>query len=164
MDNQDLETKKEEYNEKSNQEQNSAPDYYQPYVEQNDFNEDILTPEEESKANKLCIASLFCMFGVPIILSSIVQLEMRIMSVGDSYSEFVPRVFLTIEEISFLAAWFLMITVRVKYKSNKFGKILMWFYIAMTIIGIIAAVLFIILIISCINEFFQSCEECRGMS
>ena len=41
-----------------------------------------------------------------------------------------------------------MIIVRVKYKNNTFGKVIMWIYIILLALGIIAV---IILIVTCVN-------------
>ena len=57
---------------------------------------------------------------------------------------------------SYIAAWVLMILVRVKYKKNKFGFILMIIYLILLALTVIAIIILIASCISCLND-------CHGM-
>ena len=46
---------------------------------------------------------------------------------------------------SYIGSWVLMIIARVKYKENKFAKVLMWVYIGLAAASIIAVVLLIVM-------------------
>lgn len=100
------------------------------------------TPEEKKAADKLCIISLCLMYGFNILSYIIAQS-------GSS-------AFYSISGIATIAAFIMMIVVRVKYPKNKFGKILMIIYLIQLAIGILA---FLALMIMC-----QSClHDCRGL-
>ena len=87
--------------------------------------------EDDKKANLLCTISLILGFGsgmIYAILSSI-------------FKELEPF-FSSIYSLCPLASLVFMIIARVKYPNNKFAKVLMWIYIILTILGIIAFIVF----------------------
>lgn len=91
--------------------------------------------EENKEAQKLCIASLICMYAgstISAVLSFIVPV--------------LAPLFGTCAGLSPIAAIVLMIMARIKYPNNKFAKILMWVYIAQIILAIL---LFIIIVVAC---------------
>ena len=81
-------------------------------------------PEDDHLANMLCIISLVCMFVVPIASYGVLYFLD-----GAKFSTKVLDALTSISTClmgaSYIAAWVLMILVRVKYKKNKFGFILM---------------------------------------
>jgi hypothetical protein len=54
--------------------------------------------------------------------------------------------------VSYLASWVLMIIARAKYRRSVFAKVVMWIYIVLLILGVIATV---VLIMTCVNMIRQ---------
>ena len=113
------------------------------------------TKEEEDKAaNKLCIISLACRYGTPILMvfASILGnlLDAIHIENGDAFVENLIAFPLL---CSGLASWILVIVARVKYKQSTFPKVLL-------IIYIVAAVLKFILALVLIIAFFQVISAC----
>ena len=101
------------------------------------------TPEEKKSADKLCVISLILMYGVT-------ALSYAMANAG------ISNAFFSVSGLAGIAAFILMIVVRVKYPKNKFGKVLMIIYLIQLALGILA---FLALMIMC-----QSCiHDCRGM-
>ena len=98
----------------------------------------------------MCVISLVCHFIVPFLGSFLLGgmtssfSETNDVSAGST----ITSLFSLIVSCSYLASWVLMIIVRVKYKNNTFGKVIMWIYIILLALGIIAV---IILIVTCVN-------------
>ena len=98
----------------------------------------------------MCVISLVCHFIVPFLGSFLLGgmtssfTETNDVSAGST----ITSLFSLIVSCSYLASWVLMIIVRVKYKNNTFGKVIMWIYIILLALGIIAV---IILIVTCVN-------------
>ena len=138
------------------------PQYQQPapvYVNKKDMPE---TPEDKQKANKLCIISLCCMFlpglvtGIlSFILYSVLNVSLKndYNAVNNAYEAIFGLIYLVMGAAE-IAAWVLMIYVRVKYPKNTLGKVLMILYIALVVISII---LVVVLFITCI-ESLRSCS------
>lgn len=103
------------------------------------------TPEEKQKANKLCIISLAMMYGGGALYSLFTK-------IGNSN---LLGILGTLSLVCSLAAFILMIVVRVKYPKNKFGKILMIIYLVQLILGVLA---FVALVAFC--GYIAS--SCRG--
>lgn len=109
----------------------------------------VKTPEDEL-ATKLCIASLICYFGAPVIssiLSSISDFTSSFSS-NDVDSLVSNAMFLPIGLVlAFgpLAGIILMIIARVKAPKNTFGKVLMWVYIVLFILKLLAIIAIILL-------------------
>ena len=123
-------------------------------------NPDEMTKEDEQKANFLCGISLICHFGLPLILSGITGALGRIASVDNDVG--VAGLFMgflsTLSGLSVLASWILMIYVRVKYRKSVFGKVLMWLYIGLILLLILAVIIFVA---ACIN-LVRDCQGCPG--
>lgn len=133
-----------------NQEQN-----YQPY----EMNQSQTPNDEQNNkhANTLCAISLICEL-IPLILSGIFLSTMNSMTEINTpaFSEMFMNVLSTLELLLVIAGLILMIYVRVKYPKNIFGKVLMWLYIALAVIGIIIFIVYLIFVmIACI-----SCISC----
>ena len=116
--------------------------------------------EENKKANMLCVISLILKYGVGVIVGIIYGIMGGLTSVSTtSYSTsssigVLGTALSGLASISSLAAFVIMIVVRVKYPKNTFGKVLMWIYIAELILAIIGLV---IIIASC-AYLIQSCK------
>lgn len=113
------------------------------------------TKEEEDKAaNKLCIISLVCRYGAPILMVFAGILGNLLDAIhienGDAFVENLIAFPLL---CSGLASWILVIVARVKYKQSTFPKVLL-------IIYIVAAVLKFILALILIIAFFQIVSAC----
>lgn len=107
-----------------------------------------INEEENKKANKLCIISLCLKYIPTIITGSFYGIT------GESNS--VINSLINLLGLCPLAAFIIMIIVRVKYPKNKFGKIIMWIYIIELILVIIGV---IILLIAC----GAILRDCRGL-
>ena len=103
-------------------------------------------------ANVLCTISVCLYFGMPLISFIVYFITGGIMSVGDDASTAIASFFSSVVGIlsscSTLAAYVLMIVARVKCPSNTFGKVLMWVYIALFVMGIVMA---IVLMVACVG-------------
>ena len=89
------------------------------------------------------------MLAGPILLALCVLLD------GDSGNIIADGLYLIVASITLiapLASLILMIVVRVKYRNNTFGKILMWIYIVMGIISVISVFLLIFACASWLND------------
>ena len=113
---------------------------------------------EDELANKLCIASLIC-YGAPTVLSIIAAPFITALETAfeDSAASIIFLPLGLIVGLGPIAAIILMIIARVKSPKNTFAKVLMWIYIALFILKLLA-VFFIILFFaaafaSCAGEF-----------
>ena len=88
------------------------------------------TPEDKKNAHLLCIISLILTFASDIIAGIV---SVIFPPLGSLLVEVAP--------LCNLAGLVLMIVARVKYPKNKFAKILMWIYIILFLLGILAVVL-----------------------
>ena len=125
------------------------PNNNQPYQ-----NQKIYTVEDDKKANKLGIISLCLYFG-PAILSAISFLA----TAASSTFKYILTIFSGLSGLSSLAAIVLMIIIRIKYPQNRLGKIIMWLYIILFILGI---VLSIIIFVACIAFCGNELADCHG--
>lgn len=125
-----------------------------------------LRPEDEKKANSLCVVSLLCVFlpeilrmicfrGIYMFLGHVVQAE--------GILEKLSRGLDLLVVASVIAGIVLMIYVRVKYPKNVFGKVIMWLYI---ILAILAILMIIIMIVACTlacGYLINTCQGCGQM-
>ncbi|MCR4669713.1 MAG: hypothetical protein K5643_00825 [Saccharofermentans sp.] len=97
----------------------------------------------KKKANTLCFISLGLQI-LPFILAGlcVAGLNMSEFQTKDSSNSLIT-IILSMMESSNIASWVLMIIARVKYKESVFAKVLMWVYIALIALYIIAVVAFI---------------------
>ena len=105
-------------------------------------------PDNNSTANKLCIASVICV-GVTHFGSALLRLVTK-----DTATVAVAGLCLC--TMTFIASWVLMIMARVKCKTNIFGKILMWVYIIELVVGVVVIGLLIFLL-------YSLALSCRGL-
>lgn len=138
------------------------PYVQQPYMQQpmppqkpSKINE--ISPEDNYKANIYCIISLVCMFVVPITSSIFFAATDAISTVNtsDGSGSIITRLSSALVGLAHLAAWVLMIIVRVRYPKNKFGLVLMIVYLVLLALIVVAVV---VLIVSCI-QCLQSCPQ-----
>ena len=106
-----------------------------------------LSPEDNKKANILCTISL-CLCFLPSILLAFLR------QAGVSGDNTAFEVLSMISGWSVIASWVLVIIVRVKYKQNTFGKVLMWLYIILAILGLVA---FFMLLVAC-TDMVRHCN------
>lgn len=128
-----------------------------------------LNPENNDKqVNILCLISMACVF-VPTIVSilflSVWDALTTVRFDESSAGTLIGNIWSILATLLLIAGIALLIYVRVKYPENKFGKVLMWIYIALAILMIIAIIVIIIAcsmaMITC-GEGCASClEECR---
>ena len=90
------------------------------------------TIQDEKNANLLCIISLILYFGSGIVFGLLFSLFPN----GSKLE--------SLSGLSPLAGIVLMIVARIKYPKNKFAKVLMWIYISLTILGLIAMAIFLV--------------------
>ena len=124
------------------------------------------TPEDNKRANILCIISLACEI-LPYLIASILSIFTSTITElaevnADTEVNALPEIFTNILGIACLllmiAGLTIMIYVRVKYPKNVFGKVLMWLYIIVGIIQLIIFIVYILFIIwACV-----SCMSCMG--
>lgn len=125
--------------------------YNQPVNSQFQSNQPVNPESEKHTANIMCIISLVCMFVVPITTFAF----LLIINGDDNASEFLSSIVSIVIGLSHLAAWVLMILVRVKYRHSTFGKILMIIYLIILALSVIAVILIIASCISCM-------QQCKG--
>ena len=103
-------------------------------------------------ANVLCTISVSLYFGMPFVAFLFYCVTGGIMSYGDDFTSAMASFFSSIigilSSLSTLAAYVLMIVARVKCPQNTFGKVLMWVYIALFVMGILTT---IVLMVTCVG-------------
>lgn len=103
-------------------------------------------------ANVLCTISVCLYFGMPFVSFLFYCVTGGIMSYGDDYTSAMASFFSSIvgilSSMSTLAAYVLMIVARVKCPKNTFGKVLMWVYIALFVMGLLTLV---VLMVTCVG-------------
>ena len=102
-------------------------------VAYNGFNE----YDENDKANKLCGISLACLVG-PGLLCFLFGALLAILPELETLVDLLFGLLALLDGGGKIASIVLMIYVRVKYPKNKFGKILMWIYILLIILSLLA--------------------------
>ncbi|MCR5736369.1 MAG: hypothetical protein K6G64_01805 [Eubacterium sp.] len=122
-----------------------------------------LTPKENQEAKKWCTLSLLCMFGVPMISLMMDSLASKILGIRGNMMDHIQTFLTSICIIAHIAAWGLMISVRVRYPQSTMGKVLMWLYIVMIFLAVILFVVFIVLLVWALGEVIKSCgDACEG--
>lgn len=121
----------------------------------------VYTPEQVRKARILCIASLI-FYVAPRLLMAIASIFTPYMSAIFFSKQSNASPFYSLSSIFYIvaellsvgcqiAAIVLMIIARVKYPKFLFAKILMWVYIALTILAILAIILIALFFFSLLN-------------
>lgn len=127
---------------------------------------DMNNPDDERKANVFCIASLICVF-LPRVLQFLGYLLFGtlLQQVGRE-SVLYDRISGALSAfgiLSLIAGIVLVIYVRVKYPKNIFGKVLMWIYIVLAVLILIA---FIVMLVACTlacSYLIETCQGCASM-
>ena len=127
---------------------------------------DMNNPDDERKANVFCIASLICVF-LPRVLQFLGYLLFGtlLQQVGRE-SVLYDRISGALSAVGILfliAGIVLVIYVRVKYPKNIFGKVLMWIYIVLAVLILIA---FIVMLVACTlacSYLIETCQGCASM-
>lgn len=109
----------------------------------------MMAPDEKAarkkKANILCFISLGLHF-VPEIISGIFTAIMESISKSAGSSDITSTISMIMASLvsgTYIASWVFMIIARVKYKESKFAKVLMWVYIGILALYVIAAIVVI---------------------
>lgn len=110
-------------------------------------------PEDEKAATMMCLISVLCMYATPVVTGIVGRLCEALPS--QEAAGIVSMVMVSVAGLSWIASIVLMIIVRVKYRQNLFGKILMWVYIGQLILAIIGC---IILFVAC-AAFVDGCNQ-----
>ncbi len=95
-----------------------------------------LTPEENKRANILCVCSIIMLFIGPAFFMALSE------GMGWTQSDYGYRVNNMLATLSFMGAWIMVIYVRVRYKANTFGRVLLWVYIMLMITLVVGVILF----------------------
>lgn len=127
---------------------------------------DMNNPDDERKANVFCIASLICVF-LPRVLQFLGYLLFGtlLQQVGRESVLYdrISGALSALGILSLIAGIVLVIYVRVKYPKNIFGKVLMWIYIVLAVLILIA---FIVMLVACTlacSYLIETCQGCASM-
>lgn len=127
---------------------------------------DMNNPDDERKANVFCIASLICVF-LPRVLQFLGYLLFGtlLQQVGREsvLHDRISGALSALGILSLIAGIVLVIYVRVKYPKNIFGKVLMWIYIVLAVLILIA---FIVMLVACTlacSYLIETCQGCASM-
>lgn len=120
------------------------------------------TPEEKKNGDRLALTSLGLLVA-PLGISMLLALYFNMTSSGDIDASTLTNspiaTFLEgLMSMCRLGSLVTMIITRVKYPKNKLGKIMMWVYIVLGILLVIAIILLIIACGQCIEEM----RHCPG--
>lgn len=123
-----------------------------------------MSPEENERANILCVISLVCEV-IPLFLNGIVTSLMTVVDDWErsDFSTVLYGVTSSLSGILFIAGIVLLIIVRVKYPKNVFGKVLMWVYIVIGVIMLLLLIAAVVLLIVACNACVNSLSSCPGM-
>ena len=121
-------------------------------------------PQENKKLELLlCFLSLGLYIGGPMVSGIFVYLAGGISTitsgstsdVANSIGEVFTSILSMVGSASYIGAWVLMIIARVKFKKSVFAKVLMWVYIGLLVLSVVAVV---VVVVSCINAL----RDCPG--
>ena len=116
---------------------------------------------EEHNANILAGISLACIicsriiFIISIVTNSIISNEGRLMQA-------VLNLFSGLAGTISLAGLVTMIVTRIKYPKNKLGKAAMWTYIIITVLEVLAVIIFTVACIVAGIALLEACKNCPG--
>lgn len=122
-----------------------------------------MSPEENKRANILCVISLACEVG-PMFLNGILSALLTVngvWNVGDAQA-FMENIGGVLSGLLFIAGIVLLIIVRVKYPKNVFGKVLMWVYIVIGVIMLLLMIAAMVFLMVACNACFQELQNCPG--
>ena len=116
---------------------------------------------EEHNANILAGISLACIicsriiFIISIITNSIISNEGRLIQAA-------LNLFSGLAGTISLAGLVTMIVTRIKYPKNTLGKVAMWTYIVITVLEVLAVIIFTIACIVAGIALLEACKNCPG--
>lgn len=116
---------------------------------------------DEHEANMLAGVSLACIIGsrIMLIISTIVN---GLIASEESIIAVLLNLFSGLTGIISLVGLVTMIITRVKYPKNKLGKAAMWTYIVITILELLAVIIFTVACIAAGVAFIEACGNCPG--
>ena len=112
----------------------------------NNKDKNYISPEDNKKANTLGIISIILYFFGPLISYISLYLFDKLNMSG------ITRVVGSLSGLTGLAAFVLMIVIRVKYPQNLLGKVIMWIYIGFAVLAVVLIIAFIGLIVAFISN------------
>lgn len=116
---------------------------------------------DEHEANMLAGVSLACIIGsrIMIIVSTIVN---GLIASEESIITVLLNMFSGLTGIISLVGLVTMIITRVKYPKNKLGKAAMWTYIVISVLELLAVIVFTVACIAAGVAFIEACGNCPG--
>ena len=116
---------------------------------------------DEHEANMLAGVSLACIIGsrIMLIISTIVN---GLIASEESIIAVLLNLFSGLTGVISLVGLVTMIITRVKYPKNKLGKAAMWTYIVITILELLAVIVFTVACIAAGVAFIEACGNCPG--
>lgn len=116
---------------------------------------------DEHEANMLAGVSLACIVGsrIMIIISTIVN---GLIASEESIITVLLNMFSGLTGVISLIGLVTMIITRVKYPKNKLGKAAMWTYIIITVLELLAVIVFTVACIAAGVAFIEACGNCPG--
>lgn len=122
-----------------------------------------MSPEENKRANILCVISLACEVA-PMFLNGILSALLTVngvWNVGDARA-FMENIGGVLSGLLCIAGIVLLIIVRVKYPKNVFGKVLMWVYIVIGVIMLLLMIVAMIFLMAACNACVHELRNCSG--
>lgn len=116
---------------------------------------------DEHEANMLAGVSLACIVGsrIMIIISTIVN---GLIASEESIITVLLNLFSGLTGVISLVGLVTMIITRVKYPKNKLGKAAMWTYIIISVLELLAVIVFTVACIAAGVAFIEACGNCPG--
>ena len=116
---------------------------------------------DEHEANMLAGVSLACIIGsrIMLIISTIVN---GLIASEESIIAVLLNLFSGLTGIISLVGLVTMIITRVKYPKNKLGKAAMWTYIVISVLELLAVIVFTVACIAAGVAFIEACGNCPG--
>lgn len=116
---------------------------------------------DEHEANMLAGVSLACIIGsrVMVIIGTIAN---GLIASEESIITVLLNLFSGLTGVISLVGLVTMIITRVKYPKNKLGKAAMWTYIVITILELLAVIIFTVACIAAGVAFIEACGNCPG--
>lgn len=116
---------------------------------------------DEHEANMLAGVSLSCIIGsrVMIIIGTIVN---GLIASEESIITVLLNMFSGLTGVISLIGLVTMIITRVKYPKNKLGKAAMWTYIVISVLELLAVIVFTVACIAAGVAFIEACGNCPG--
>ena len=103
------------------------------------YNQNIYPPHygyERAPSDLTCVCSIIMLFIGPAFFMALSE------GMGWTQSDYGYRVNNMLATLSFMGAWIMVIYVRVRYKANTFGRVLLWVYIMLMITLVVGVILF----------------------